>query len=184
MHKPDSRKVYVTILGVAVAGFIVDRVFLGGGFGPDAAAAADMTSAPIAEPAPKTSQGRLSERVAAAFDQAAANSAALVGQTPDLFDPAPAFGGPASGTEKTREALEAEFLRTHKLTVLSDSVVVINGVAMQLGSTEDEAPLVDGYRLTGIYREGRGKEMGAVLVKGDVTIRLPFNPSQTDQTAR
>jgi hypothetical protein len=106
-----------------------------------------------------------------------------VGTTPDLIDPTPAFGAPPSETsaQKTREAIEAEFLRTHKLTALSDSAVVINGVTVRLEEPgDDRLSLVDGYRLTGIYREGK-RAMGAVLMKDGLTIRLPFNPAQPDQ---
>src|SRR5690606_15079520 len=116
MNRSNSRKVYAALLGVAVAGFIADRALLGGGFGPEAAIAADVTPAPVAELVPREPQARLSERVAAAFEQAAQDSSALVGQTPDLFDPTGAFGAPEPIAEaQTREALEQEFLRTHKL---------------------------------------------------------------------
>lgn len=183
MTKLNSRKVYAAVLGVAVAGFIADRMFLGGGFGPESASAAEAPAASVAMPSSHEPSARLSERVAVAFEQAAADSAALVGTTPDLFDPTPAFGAPQSGSsaQKTQEAIEAEFLRTHKLTALSDSAVVINGVTVRLEEPgDDRLSLVDGYRLTGIYRDGK-RVMGAVLVKDGVTIRLPFNPAQTDQ---
>lgn len=183
MSKSNSRKVYAALLGVAVAGLIADRTFLGGGFGPESASAAEAPPASMAMPASHEPTARLSERVAVAFEQAAADSAALVGTTPDLFDPTPAFGAPPSETsaQKTREAIEAEFLRTHKLTALSDSAVVINGVTVRLEEPgDDRLSLVDGYRLTGIYREGK-RAMGAVLMKDGLTIRLPFNPAQPDQ---
>lgn len=184
MTKSNSRKIYAAVLGVAVAGFIADRTFLGGGFGPEAAGAAEAEPLAAAMPSPVESQTRLSERVAVAFERAADESAALVGQTPDLFDPTAAFGAPTAqeSAQLTQAALEQQFLRTHKLTALSDNAVVINGTTLQLGQL-DEPAVIDGYRLTGIYREGMGK-MGAVLEKDDVTIRLPFNPAQADQTDR
>jgi hypothetical protein len=184
MSKSNNRKIYAAVLGVAVAGFIADRTFLGGGFGPEAAGAAEAPPASVGAPASRESQARLSERVAAAFERAAGESAALVGQTPNMFDPTTAFGpAPVEQSEQqTRQALEQEFLRTHKLTALSDNAVVINGTTLQLDQ-RGQITQIDGYRLTGIYREGKG-DMGAELVNGDVTIRLPFNPIQPEQTDR
>lgn len=184
MSKSNNRKVYAALLGVAVAGFIVDRALLGGGFGPDAALAAETNTAPVAEPSPRQPQARLSERVAAAFEQAARQPAVVAASTtPDLFDPTAAFGPQSEA--KTREALQQEFLRTHRLTALSDNVVVINGVTLKLNQGE-AAPMIDGYRLTGIYRQesAGSKQMGVTLVKDDVTIQLPFNPAQSSQADR
>jgi len=148
-----ERNVFIGILGLALAGLAVDRLFLGSGAtGPAQASAAaeafavDPASEALEvelidaeeEPEPFTSA------LAGRLEAFARNAGHEVGDLPDVFEPSPSWrSAPSSeGADTARPASAAETFRAnHRLTavMLSDSNpgAVVDGEFLRIGRELD-----------------------------------------------
>ncbi len=135
------------ILGLAITAFAVDRLFLGGGFGPQSAAAevpdADTATIAPAEPTPAQPVHGLSG-VADRFEGFRGEALASVEGVRDVFD-ATSFveeqvpiSQPAIEAQTLQDRAIAAFTSANRLTAASDRVVIINNErSWRIGDTDE-----------------------------------------------
>jgi len=160
MQLSKTQKIYLALGVIAVAAFVVDRVFLGSGSrGPAPARAAADTPGPAAAqpppaPAPPLAVPR-SDRPSLAdrLDALAKDADVDVGRMRDAFVPPPSWIAVTKSPEpEVVEPSAAEkFAASHTLTAVllagKGGCAVVNGKVIQVGQE------VDGFELVSLARE-------------------------------
>jgi hypothetical protein len=156
-----ERNVFIGILGVALMGLGVDRVFLGSGATGPAAASAAAAEAFAADPfsdaidvqftEPADEPEPLTSALAGRLEDFAQRGQREVGDLPDVFEPSASWRSTSSsdgdGASRPASASEA-FQAAHRLTavMLSDSNpgAVVDGRFLRIGQA------LDGFILTSV----------------------------------
>lgn len=175
-----ERNVFIGILGVALAGLAVDRVFLGSGAtGPAEASAAaeeyavdpfsDVLEVELVEAADEAEP--LTSALAGRLEEFARSDQRDTGDLPDIFEPSASWRGmPSSdGAVASRPASPAEaFQAAHRLNavMLSDSKpgAVVDGQFLTIGQD------LDGFVLTSV------NERSAVFKAENEQAELALDP--------
>jgi hypothetical protein len=170
MGMSKQRKLFVGILGLALAGLVIDRTVLDGSvLGPNAAAAhsgarPDTDAAPT--PAEDHLQEPLSSRgmLASRLRQVGADLDLDPGSVRDAFSPSELFTGPPPVEEQPDEPdfdkLAQAFAAAHRLTSVlvtsTDRSAVINGKRFVIGAQVDGFTLIEIQSRAAVFeRDGR-----------------------------